>query len=73
MIEEGENRWSKEDVMDYFGEWIRSEKECDKIMEAVELRVSGTFSAKMSEVRRILIEVLGEDVRFMSGYRRVKK
>ena len=71
------NRWCREDVMDYFGEWIESEEMCNKLMEIVEERVSKRFSQgfsdKMSEVRTILIEDLGKDVRFMVGYRRAKK
>ncbi len=62
----------KIDVMEYFGEWI-SEDECETVIEcALRRRRCGGFTDQMNAVREYLKEVLGHDVRFMSGYRRVK-
>ena len=62
--------WSIEDVMEYYGEYIKDEEEGLAIMKEVG---DGGFSEMMRQVRLILIERKGVDIPFTSGYRRVKK
>jgi hypothetical protein len=68
-----EDFWNVKDVMDYFGEELKSEEKAKKIMEMVEIRVkSGTYFQCMNEVREILKEV-GINTPFRAIYRRTKR
>ena len=78
IMKEGEMnnsyRWSIEDVMEYFGEFV-SREEGELFMKMVERRmpVKSTYNDKMRAMRILLKDEYGvKGIPFGSGYRRVK-
>ena len=71
----GDRSWVVEDVMDYFGEYFRSDKEAEQAMDECERRSDQghkySYSAKMNVMRDYLIE-RGHSVIFRTVYRRSK-
>lgn len=70
-----ETSWRVEEVMDYFGEYIRDERDAiELMMESRRRRGKGirvSYTQAMNTVRELLIE-RGSEVAFILGYRRTK-
>ena len=70
-------RWTTEEVMYYYGEWIRNEKVAALIMEDIGRRIEGfykiAFTHRMNMVRDYLMYECGiKDIPFIPNYRRVR-